>query len=382
MANGMGFGPDDAPDGSYQGNYGGARGPRGMARTKKTPAFTKRSKYDHYASIAFAKNLIAALASPDVSVQDVMNQEAAKQANPNYGQGFYGHGVTQMGQQGQHNLSLLGSAAGLFAPGLNYPDAQALGNTMTGAPVNYPGRPTVDNQGNPIGSLESQSFNATNPGEWDFPISSINTQLGNMPEDFDLSNYFTETAESGQEFDQQAAMAALQEELALEPSTLVDIPFVPQASVVSAGAVGGGPRITGGGSGPVSGGSSVPTDANPSGIHMDGGGGEIRRRSRTPDYAAYVDMYDDLLAAQPGNMSKADWGRRHWERHGGQEGRRFSPEQGIISYPSASRPDAINVAIADPRPVNPVEYGNAFQGVSRPARTRKVYQDSASMGWT
>lgn len=237
----MGFGPDDAPDGSYgTGNYGGARGPRGMALTHKTPAFTKRSKYDHDATVAYAKNLLAAMVSPHVSVQDVMDQEAARKANPNYGQGFYGHGVTQMGLQDQHNLSLLGSAAGLFAPGLNYPDAQALGNTMTSAPVNYPGRPTVDNQGNPIGSLESQSFNATNPGEWDFPISSSNTQLGNMPEDFDLSNYFTETAESGQEFDQQAAMAAL------EPSTLVDASFVPQVPVVSAGIVPGSNRIVGG----------------------------------------------------------------------------------------------------------------------------------------
>ena len=323
----MGFGPDDAPDGSYQGNYGGARGPRGMARTKKTPAFTKRSKYDHDATVAYAKNLLAALVSPHVSVEDVMNQEAARKANPNYGQGYYGHGVTQMGMQDQHKqhqgLSLLGSAASLFAPGLNYPDAQAFDTAMTGAPVNYPGRPTVDNQGNPIGSLESQSFNATNPGEWDFPISSINTQLGNMPEDFDLSNYFTETAESGQEFDQQAAMAALQAELALEPSTLVDVQFVPQVPVVSAGTVPGSNRIVGGQRG--------------RGLSSGWNASDFAKLSGEEQADAQTLMDQQIMSAGGGEALK----------------------------PRKKR-----------------AYLNAFEGVSRPKKTRNIYQDSAAMGWT
>ena len=125
-------------------------------------------------------------------------------------------------------------------------------------------------------------------------------------------------------------------------------------------------------------GSSLPGD-------IDGGGGERRRRNRTPDYAAYVDMYDDLLAAQPGNMSKADWGRRHWERHGGQEGRRFGPAgMPMVSGPRPGPGDYFssgpNVAIADPRPANPVEYGNAFQGVRRPTKTRRLSPQEAG-GW-
>ena len=134
-------------------------------------------------------------------------------------------------------------------------------------------------------------------------------------------------------------------------------------------------------------------------VGSEGGGEQRRKLPRTADYERYVDLYDDLLAAQPGNLSKSDWGRRHWERHGGKEGRDFyGPSQ--ITHPV--RPDgtqsmeffdyvapppfntnALNPpAIANPGSANPVAYGNAFAGV-KPRKSRKnVYQDSASMGWT
>ena len=114
------------------------------------------------------------------------------------------------------------------------------------------------------------------------------------------------------------------------------------------------------------------------------GGGELRRKlPRTADYERYVDMYDDLLAAQPDHLSKADWGRRHWERHGGAEGRRFGPNPDELSFnPNFETQDVLNPpAIANPGSTNPVAYGNAFAGV-RPRKSRSnVYQDSASMGW-
>jgi hypothetical protein len=57
-----------------------------------------------------------------------------------------------------------------------------------------------------------------------------------------------------------------------------------------------------------------------------------RVQQRIPDYGAYVDLYKDLIAAQPAGMSKSNWGKQHWERHGGQEGRNFyGPSQ--INHP-------------------------------------------------
>ena len=113
------------------------------------------------------------------------------------------------------------------------------------------------------------------------------------------------------------------------------------------------------------------------------GGGELRRKlPRTADYERYVDMYDDLLAAQPDHLSKADWGRRHWERHGGAEGRRFGPNPDELSFnPNFETQDVLNPpAIANPGSTNPVAYGNAFAGV-RPWKERSnVYEDSASLG--
>ena len=75
---------------------------------------------------------------------------------------------------------------------------------------------------------------------------------------------------------------------------------------------------------------STPQSAN---VDIDGGADPyMYTRRRSPDYAAYVDLYNDLVAAQPAGMSKSDWGRRHWERHGGREGRDFYGP-GQINYP-------------------------------------------------
>jgi len=98
---------------------------------------------------------------------------------------------------------------------------------------------------------------------------------------------------------------------------------------------------------------------------IDGGADPyMYTRRRSPDYAAYVDLYNDLVAAQPAGMSKSDWGRRHWERHGGQEGRDFyGPSQ--INYPM--QPDGTQMTefrdYAQPPAFGPLAYKNAWTGV-------------------
>lgn len=43
--------------------------------------------------------------------------------------------------------------------------------------------------------------------------------------------------------------------------------------------------------------------------------------SGTPNYAAYVDSYPDLAKAKPANLTKEQWGQKHWSENGQKEGR-------------------------------------------------------------
>ena len=43
--------------------------------------------------------------------------------------------------------------------------------------------------------------------------------------------------------------------------------------------------------------------------------------SGTPNYAAYVDSYPDLAKAKPANLTKEQWGQKHWSENGQREGR-------------------------------------------------------------
>lgn len=43
--------------------------------------------------------------------------------------------------------------------------------------------------------------------------------------------------------------------------------------------------------------------------------------SGTPNYAAYVDSYPDLAKAKPANLTKKQWGQKHWSENGQREGR-------------------------------------------------------------
>ena len=102
--------------------------------------------------------------------------------------------------------------------------------------------------------------------------------------------------------------------------------------------------------------------------NIDGGSDPYNRvQRRTPNYGAYVDLYKDLVAAQPAGMSKSDWGKQHWERHGGQEGRNFyGPSE--IYYPPG--PDGTQkmrfITYAQPPAFNggsppKLPYENAYQ---------------------
>lgn len=43
--------------------------------------------------------------------------------------------------------------------------------------------------------------------------------------------------------------------------------------------------------------------------------------SGTPNYEAYVDAYSDLVKAKPANLTKEQWGKKHWSENGQREGR-------------------------------------------------------------
>ena len=43
--------------------------------------------------------------------------------------------------------------------------------------------------------------------------------------------------------------------------------------------------------------------------------------SGTPNYEAYVDDYSDLVKAKPANLTKEQWGKKHWSENGQREGR-------------------------------------------------------------
>jgi len=389
-----------------------------LAGTRNAPTdFITQPATSYAQKSAFAQainNVLAAVVNDKVDVNDAIEQAFAQLNDKTYGQGFYGHGAPLAGMQGQNNASLLGSAAGLVntsQPG--YADAQGYS----------PGY--VNENFDPMGSSHMGQYSPTNssiqitgssPGIFNGAGFSNFYSADQPADDFanlDPSIFVTETAESGPEFDTAAAKAALQAELGLEPDTtaplaafLEELALEPNTVVspTNNAAFAGYPNQQGVYQ------NTVQPSANPAfygypnqqGVYQSGvptieitvpsgapivgseGGGERRRKpARIPDYERYVDMYDDLLAAQPDHLSKADWGRRHWERHGGAEGRRFGPNPDELSFnPNFETQDVLNPpAIANPGSANPVAYGNAFAGVTPRKSRRNVYQDSASMGW-